>query len=224
MSKNKKLGYIILGIVFVLINIIAFVVMTNKTSVFWIAYAFTAIAFAAQVFIWNLAFNESKTLKSKFLGLPIIHVGIVYLIIQLIAFGVFLALPGIANWIPIIVCTVIAGISGICLIATEVGREEVDRVEEKVQRKVSTIKSLQVEVELITEAQTDTAAKAALNELAEKIKYSDPMSDESLSPIEDEIGAKIAALKSQPTADIISSVKQIEILLLERNKKSKLLK
>lgn len=224
MSKNKKSGYIILGIIFVLFNVIAFSMPTNKASVFWITYAFTIAAFAIQIGIWNLAFRKAQTLKSKFLGLPLIHVGIVYLIIQLIAFGVFLTLPEITNWIPIIVCTAIAGISGICLIATDVGREEVTRVEEKVQRKVSIIKSLQVEVELIAEEQTDAVTKSALNELAEKIKYSDPMSDESLSPIEDEIGVKVAALKAQPTADIISSVQEIEMLLLERNKKSKLLK
>lgn len=224
MSKNKKLGYAILGVVFVLFNVIVFSLPTDRTSVFWITYAFTVFAFAVQIFVWNWAFGKSETLKSKFLGLPIIHIGTVYLIIQLIAFGVFLAVPGTANWVPIIVCTLIAGISGIFLIATEVGREEISRVKEKVQQKVSTIKSLQVEVDLIAEAQTDTETKEALEALAEKIKYSDPMSDESLSPIEDEIGEKIATLKTIPTTNILSSVKQIEILLLERNKKSKLLK
>ena len=224
MSKNKKLGYIILGIAFVLFNVIAFAVPTDKTSVFWIAYVFTVVAFVAQITVWNLALRKAETLKSKFLGLPIIHVGVVYLIIQLIAFGVFLALPWIANWIPIIACAVILGISGICLITTEVGREEVARVEEKVLRKVSTIKGLHVDVELIAEVQTGATIKEALEALAEKIKYSDPMSDESLTSIEDEISAKITALKTQPTVDTLALVKQIEMLLLERNKKSKLLK
>ena len=224
MSKNKKLGYIILGIAFVLFNVIAFAVPTDKTSVFWIAYVFTVVAFVAQITVWNLALRKAETLKSKFLGLPIIHVGVVYLIIQLIAFGVFLALPWIANWIPIIACAVILGISGICLITTEIGREEVARVEAKIQRKVSTIKGLQINVELLAETQTDTYIKTALETLAEKLKYSDPMSDESLAPIEDEITAKINALKIQPIADIPDSVKQIEMLLLERNKKTKLLK
>jgi len=224
MSKNKKLGYIVLAISFVLFNVIAFAVPTDKTSAFWIAYAFTVIAFSAQIFIWNLAFSKAGTLKSKFLGLPIIHVGIVYLIIQLVAFGVFLALPWIANWISIISCAVILGGSGICLITSEVGREEIAWVEEKVQRKISAIKGLQADVELIAETQSDAAAKEALEALADKLKYSDPMSDDSLVPIEDNISAKITSLKTQPTADILNSVKQIEMLLLERNNKSKLLK
>lgn len=224
MSKNIKLGYLILGIVFVLFNVIAFAVPTDKTSVFWITYAFTVISIVAQIFIWNLAFSKAETLKSKFLGLPIIYVGIVYLVIQLITFGVFLALPLIANWIPIIACAIILGISCICLITTEVGGEEIARIEAKVQRKVSAIKGLQTEVELIAQAQTDAAAKEVLEALVEKFKYSDPMSDESLSQIEDEISEKVTALKTQPVADILNRVKQIEMLLFERNKKSKLLK
>lgn len=67
MSKNIKLGYLILGIVFVLFNVIAFAVPTDKTSVFWITYAFTVISIVAQIFIWNLAFSKAETLKSKFL-------------------------------------------------------------------------------------------------------------------------------------------------------------
>ena len=51
-----------------------------------------------------------------------------------------------------------------------------------------------------------------------------PMSDESLASIEDEISAKITVLKTQPTDDIPATVKQIEMLLFERNNKSKLLK
>lgn len=224
MSKNKKLGYIILGIAFVLFNIIAFAVPTAKTSVFLISYAFTFVAFAVQIAIWKLAFSKAKTLKSKFLGFPIIYLGIIYLIIQLLAFGVFLALPTIPNWIPIIACTLILGVLGICLITTEIGKEEVARVEAKVQRKVSTIKGLQVDVELIAETQTDTNVKTALEALAEKLKYSDPMSDESLAPIEDEIITKINALKVQSLPDILQSINRIELLISERNIKVKTLK
>ncbi|NLC26497.1 MAG: hypothetical protein GX777_07760 [Fastidiosipila sp.] len=224
MSRNKKSGYIIVAIAFVFFNVIVFAIPTEKTSVFWIAYAFTLVAFVAQIVIWKVAFNKADTLKSKFLGLPLIHVGVVYLILQLIVFIVFMSLPTIANWIAIVGCAIILGLSGIFLISTDLGREEVVRVEEKVQRKVSSLKMLQAEVEMIAEAQSDLEAKRALAVLAEKIRYSDPMSDESLAPIEDEISARIVALKTQPTADTSSSVKQIEILLLERNKKAKLLK
>ena len=79
--KNKNLGYAVLGILFVLISVIVFVIPTEKTATFWIAYIFTAIAFVAQIAIWKKALGKEATLKSKFLGLPVVHISIVYLII-----------------------------------------------------------------------------------------------------------------------------------------------
>ena len=47
MKKNSAKGYVILGILFALVSIIAFAVPMIKTATFWIAYVFTAAAFAA---------------------------------------------------------------------------------------------------------------------------------------------------------------------------------
>lgn len=224
MSRNKKSCYIILAIAFVLFNVIIFAVPTDKTSVFWITYTFTVVAFAMQIAVWKVAFSKAETLKSKFLGLPLIYVGVIYLVIQSIAFVVFMFLPTIPGWIPIVTCTIILSVSGIFLTSTELGREEVVRVEEKIQQNVSAIKGLQIDVEGIAEAQTDPVAKKALESLAEKIKYSDPMSDESLARLDDEIKTKIGELKTRAASDIPGAVKDIELLLLDRNKKTKLLK
>ena len=107
MKKNTKLAYAVLGIVFILFNVIAFAVPTDKTITFWIAYAFTVVAFALQIGIWNAAFKATETLKSKFLGVPIIYVGIVYLVLQLIAFAVFMIFPLIPSWIVVIACALV---------------------------------------------------------------------------------------------------------------------
>ena len=131
MKKNSAKGYVILGILFALVNIIAFAVPTAKTATFWIAYVFTAVAFALQIAIWKFAFKGADTLKSKFLGISLISVGITYLIIQLIAFAIFMAFPIAPTWIAIVVCALILSISAICLIGTETGREEINRVEAK---------------------------------------------------------------------------------------------
>ena len=222
MKKNKSMAYAILAIVFVLFNVIAFAVPTAKTATFWIAYAFTSIAFASQIAIWKFAFKGADTLKSKFLGIPLISVGITYLIVQIIAFAVFMVLPLTASWIALVVCALILGISAICLIGTETGREEINRVEEKVEKKVFYIKSLQVDVEMLASTETDADTKAALTKLAEKIRFSDPMSNEVLADLEAEITAKVKELKTaENKAEIITILYS---LIVERNKKAKLLK
>lgn len=222
MKKNKGMAYAVLGIAFVLFNVIAFAVPTAKTATFWIAYVFTAVAFASQIVIWKFAFKGADTLKSKFLGIPLISVGITYLIVQIIAFAVFMALPLMASWVALVVCALILGISAICLIGTETGREEVGRVEEKVEKKVFYIKSLQVDVEMLASAERDADTKAALTKLAEKIRFSDPMSNESLADLEAEITTKVKELKTAENKAEIITV--LDSLITERNKKAKLLK
>lgn len=119
MKKNSTKGYVILGILFALISIIAFAVPTVKTTTFWITYVFTAAAFAAQIGVWRTALGKAETLKSKFLGFPVVHIGIVYAILQVIAFVVFMFVPTLPAWSAIVVCSVIAGISAVCMIPSE---------------------------------------------------------------------------------------------------------
>lgn len=221
MKKNSTKGYVILGILFALISIIAFAVPTVKTATFWIAYVFTAAAFAAQIIIWRTALGK-ETLKSKFLGFPVVHIGIVYTVIQVIAFAVFMFVPTLPTWSAIVVCSVIAGISAVCMISTDVGRNEIDRVEVKVQQKVFYIRELQADVELLADAETDADAKAVLTQLAEKIRFSDPMSHEQLVDLENKISAKVLELKTAPNK--VEIITELNSLLDERNKKCKIAK
>ena len=221
MKKNSTKGYVILGILFALISIIAFAVPTVKTATFWIAYVFTAAAFAAQIIIWRTAIGK-ETLKSKFLGFPVVHIGIVYTVIQVIAFAVFMFVPTLPTWSAIVVCSVIAGISAVCMISADAGRNEIERVEAKVQKKVFYIRELQTVVELLTDVETDADTKAALDQLAEKIRFSDSMSSEKLANLENKISAKVLELKTAPNK--VEIITELNSLLDERNKKCKNLK
>ena len=222
MKKNSSKGYLILGILFILVSVIAFAVPTAKTTAFWISYAFTVLAFAAQLTIWNAALGRSESLKSKFLGFPVVHIGIVYLVVQIIAFIVFLSISTLPIWSAVVACAVVAGVSAVCMIASDVGRSEIERVSAKVQEKTFYIKQLQADVELLASTETDTVIKSALMQLAEKIRYSDPMSDEQLADIEDRIAVKIAELKS--SADKVKIINELNSLLDERNRKIKISK
>ena len=222
MKKNNVKGYVILSILFVLVSVIAFAVPSAKTAAFWISYAFTVIAFAAQIAIWKAGLGRNESLKSKFLGFPVVHIGIVYLVIQSITLATFLFIPTLPIWSAVVACAVIAGVSVICMIASDVGRSEIERVSATVQEKTFFIKQLQTEVELQADAETDIATKSALTQLAEKIRYCDPVSNEQIADIEDRITAKVAELKS--STDKVKIIDELNSLLDERNRKCKLLK
>ena len=220
--KNSTKGYIILGILFALISVAVFAIPTSKTSTFWIAYVFTAAAFAAQIPIWKIALGKDEMLKSKFLGFPVVYIGIVYVIIQVITFSVFLFVPTLPVWSAIVVCAVIEGVSAVCMVASDVGRGEIERVDSRVHQKVSYIRELQTEVELLANAETDSAIKAALLQLAEKFRFSDPTSNEQLTNLEDAISEKVALLKT--LSDKNEIIGEIDLLLSKRNKMCKMLK
>lgn len=222
MKKNSTKGYVLLGILFALVSIIAFAVPTAKTATFWIAYVFTAAAFAAQIGIWKTALGKEGTLKSKFLGFQIVHIGIVYAIIQVIAFAVFLFAPTLPTWSAIVVCPIIAGLSAVCMISADAGRNEIERVEAKVQNKVFYVREMQADIELLADNESDAAVKTALTHLAEKNRFSDPMSNEQLADLENKISIKAAELKTASSK--LEIITELNSLLDERNKKCKILK
>ena len=222
MKKNNLFSYLALIIVFALFNVIAFVVPTEKTATFWVAYVFTVVAFAVQIPLWKIALDKKDTLKSKFLGIPVIHVGITYLIIQLITFAVFMSFPTLPVWLAVVVCAIILAISALCAIAGKVGANEINRVEEKIKVKRAFIQFLQVDIEMLFETEPDSEIKTALKKLAEKVRLSDPMSHEMLGELESRISTKVDEMKS--STDKQPFIKEIELLLTERNKKCKILK
>ena len=222
MKKNNLMSYLALGIVFALFNVIAFVIPTDKTATFWTAYAFYVVAFAVQIPLWKIALGKKDSLKSKFLGIPVIHVGITYLIIQLIAFVVFMIFPTLPVWLAVVVCTIILAISALCAIAGQAGANEINRVEEKIKVKRAFIQFLQTDIEMLTENETNAETKAELKKLAEKVRFSEPMSHEMLGELESRISAKVEEMKT--VADKNALISEVTILLTERNKKCKILK
>ena len=60
MKKNSLMSYLALGVVFALFNVIAFVVPTDKTATFWVAYAFSVVAFAVQIPLWKIALGKKR--------------------------------------------------------------------------------------------------------------------------------------------------------------------
>ena len=219
--KNKTRGLAILLLVFAVLTIVLLVVPTEKTTSFWISYGFMTFAFAVQVLIWNIGFKKDNSLKSNFFGIPIIHIGVTYLIVQSLSTVLF-GFIKVENWVSAVVSVLILGLFAVLMISSQTARDEINRVENKVKEKVDYIRLIQCEVELLANTEKNAKTKKALEALAEKIRFSDPMSNEQLISIEEKIKEKIEELKCSKTKmDVIC---EIDSLLTERNSKAKILK
>ena len=126
------------------------------------------------------------------------------------------------TWSAVVICCVILGIAIISILSVQSAQTEIERVENKVNTKVSYIRNMQTEVEMLAEIETNPEVKEKLKELAEKIRFSDPMSNEKLQALENNIAEEIKEFGR--SEDKIKSIEKIETLVTQRNKTCKNLK
>lgn len=217
--KNRTQVLSIIAIAIILINIIFLNIPLERNNVFWWSYGFTNLAFIVQFFIWDNLVTDIDIAKSQFLYLPIISVSSIYLIIQLFVTWRLLLIPYIQEWMAIIVYSLIFGVALICMLATNLGTKEIQRVDNTVATKVNFIRSLQSDVEILIQKEESKEIKNALQELYDKIRYSDPMGNDFVRDIEYKIQSKILEINSSD--DKMSLIKNIIDLVTERNVKLK---
>ena len=75
---------------------------------------------------------------------------------------------------------------------------------------------------MVAEREPDSAVKQKILKLAEKVRYSDPISSDEPSELEKKISDKVKELNT--VDDKLAVVDEINLLLLERNKKCKIYK
>lgn len=226
MKENNMRGYAVLVVLFVSVSMAALVVPVPKTLAFWMSYVGFIVALVMQVIVWKTAFGRGNSMKSTFLGLPVVHIGTVYLVLQIIVLGVFAFVPGLPEWAAILATVALAAIAGVCLISADAARDEIERVEDHVGGKVAFLKSLQADAELLARTEADAEVKEQLENLAWKIRFSDPMSPCGLEELDGQIARQVAALKdaSLTSEQKDQAIKDISELLDERNATCKILK
>lgn len=108
---------------------------------------------------------------------------------------------------------------------TKLGINEVERVENKVKEKVDFIKEKQLIIDQLVSEVDDKELKKALSSLSEMIRFSDPMSNESVTGLESTINDKISNLslnvKKFSSEIVLEECKAISLLIDQRNKKLK---
>lgn len=233
MKKYFKYYGICWAIALVVFNVITFVV-TNETvglaavsSSFWVGYAFITIAFIGNLICSFLFFKEEN--KSKmFLNIPIIQLAYSVLIVSLVVGAVAMAVPQIPYWIGVIVDVLVLAFYAIAIVKASAAANIVHDVEQKVKTQTFFVKSLTVDADsLMVRAKSDEM-KAETKKVYEAIRYSDPMSNDALASIENQIqnefNAFADAVKNNDIDIAKSSANELVILINDRNKKCKLLK
>ncbi|MGN1480320.1 hypothetical protein [Porcipelethomonas sp.] len=200
MTKRNKQAIAVIAIVLIVFSIVVFIIPFRKGSTFWIAYTAELLAVALQFPVFKLAYGNAEDLKSKVLGFPVFRVGYIYLTIQTIASIILFVLGGTVKhfpaWISLIVCMVILAAAIICSIATDIARDEVEKIEAVQKKDTEFIKLMRVKSQNLVNENKNEGISAMLDELSEKFRYSDPVSSSATTESETKIDILFGELEA----------------------------
>lgn len=227
MDNPKSRVILVVGIVFVLLNVVAFALPLEMNAVFWLSYIFTAISIFSQIFFVEFAFKNGESLKSKFYGFPIARIGFLYTTVQIGLCFLFMALSSfISVTIPLILYSLLLGATAIGTIAVDGTREELIAQDTRLVKNISTMRSLQSQMRNLLQLCQEPSLKSELTELEEDFRYSDPVSNETTEDLETELISLISELQRALMEENLRESKKIiqntQYTLSERNRICKL--
>ncbi len=223
--QNRHLTLIVVGIAFVLFNILALVIppaLSLLGAAFWAAYAFSCVAFIAiAVAIYFIKLSKTAIFSTIF---PLYLVIGVYfaaaMITNIVVMAAFAYNPSVVATIIINVVLLLLAVAAFVLIY--MGVRHIKDDEAKTQAKVKNIRSLAVAVGSLEYRVADANVKKAIRELKDAISFSDPMGNESTVEVEEAFEGQIEILKSLiassvPAEDLLTAIADARGLLQTRN-------
>lgn len=222
-QKNTMLSAMIYLVVFAAYNLFVFILFKNFNNVFWISYGFMIAAFLIHIICVFLIFKNASV-KAVFFGIPLLSFSLYFVCAEFFCSLVFMIFKSMVSVkVTILIQALLITIFIIVAIVSIIARDTAQNVDSKIKEKVSFIKSLNVDVEILLQRSTSPDAAAALKKLSETIKYSDPMSNSGVAAQEQMILQSMMELKnvfdSGDMTHVIDLCQKIELLFIERNKK-----
>lgn len=232
MKKRFNLYIVAWAVLLALFNVIAFVSVgwagqEKYTASFWIGYVLISVMFVGQLLCSFVAFKDDNAQK-LFYNISLIRASFAGLIASFVVGGLCMLISPLPYWIGVIVCAIVLAVNVLAVVKASAAVGEVERIDKKVKTQTFFIKSLTVDAETLMAKAKSDSVKAECKKVYEAIRYSDPMSNDSLSSVESQITVKFAALSEAVERDDADSVtreaNEVVILVGDRNKKCRLLK
>ena len=226
MQKTFKSYIGVWTICLVLFNAISFIIPSELKSNFWVGYIFITIAFIGQLFCANIAF-KSENAQKFFYNFPLISISFVGTLIMLVVGGLTMTISTVPVWIGIILCLIVLAFTAIAIINASVASETVSNVDTKIKAQTLFIKMLIADATTLMSKAETKEAKEVTKKVYEKLRYSDPVSNDVLNSIESQITIKFKEFENsiiENSQNAISLGEELIILIDDRNTKCKLLK
>ncbi len=230
MNKNFKYYVAAWTVLVIIFNVIVFVTPaafgTSKfDGTFWSGYVLIVFALIGQLVCAYFAFKV-KSKEQFFLKLPLITISYSSLILSFVVGTAFAFIPNIPNWVGIILCTLILGFTAISVIKASAAADLVNETGTCEKKKMAFIRAKTIESENLMARAQDEDTKTMCNKVYEALRYSDPMSSETLLDVETEISKEFAAFASavKNGENVSELAENLLALICDRNRMCKALK
>lgn len=227
MKKSFKLYAMIWTISIVAFNIISFIAPTIKTGSFWVGYTLITLMFIVQI-VCSYLFFKQNTKEKMFLNMPIITISYMALFVSIIVGTIFMAVTELPIWIAVIISSLVTAFYLIAIISMKPAIDTIENVDKKVKVQTLFIKSLNIDAQTLKQKASNNEIISIAEKVCEAIRYSDPVSDESLASCENQITLKFKEFEKSViennTEVAEKTSNELIILINDRNQKCKLLK
>lgn len=232
-TSTKLIVSVMALIVLAAYNVVLFMVAGgDHGATFWLSYAFMMIAFLSSVLCGASLMSRKPIPRDWLLAYPFYKHCTIYVISELVVSIIFMAAEDSVAWqlafvIQLIMLVIFSVLIGSCFMA----RSIIENVQKSVKINTAFMKNLRVDVDMIVaklQEVQNPEVKKAFTELADQVRYSDPVSSDALTPYEEELKAQIdkanICITCNDNDGALECCKKAMLVLMERNQRCKLLK
>lgn len=232
--KKKQIHYIIVWIALIsLFNILCFVTpdeingIKTFSGAFWPGYVFITIAFLGHLVFSMVCLSENNYGK-KVMNIPLTIISCFELAAMVVVGLACMLVPGLPNWLGIILCYAILVFSVLFLLSAKVVGENAASANQSLNAKAFQMRELTNQASELIAMAKDSDTRALLQSVYEAIRFSDPISTEETQPEECEMIKLLAEMKSliecEKSETIRTKADAIIRFIERRNNKCKSLK
>jgi hypothetical protein len=225
-AKNKSLVIAIFIIILIAYSLLMWILAPKYTAEFIITYAFGLISIIWLAYSVTFLNDRPKNFPQNFAFAGTAWVYFIFeLIISMAVIGILYAnlSSTIATIILIVIQIILFAIYAIRVLLLLLGKRHIENVGERAESKVLNIRQMVADIDVLIEQANDfgddaVKVKKNLTEVRDAVRYSDPMSDDSLHDAEDEIKDSIILIERAVGENDAEGVDRFSIQILRQVK------
>ena len=194
---------------------------------FWVAWGFVMAAFLGNLACSYFTF-KAKNLQKTFYRLPFAKLSWGVLIVMMIVGTARFLVPNCPAWIAAIACVLVCLFHVVAVLKTLFAARAVESVEDAAKEQTKFIKLLAIDAEGLVDRAANDEIKDVCKKVSEAARYSDPMSNDALASIEEQIKSLFRAFEDAVLEEDAELAKTISVELLaligDRNRMCKAIK